>query len=496
MSSPILPAQIELRVTIPTVEGNVDYQQWRQQLERIDQLLLQSGLEDQFVALSLEHWKAQATDPLESISVQQQQKFQEHSRRALRCNIARTLRGEAYRPFSARLADSPLLQWFCLLDRIDVVRVPGKSTLQRYGDWLPSPTLRPFIEQLLRRAGTAPATLQLAQPIDLDRYFIDTSCVEAHIHFPVDWVLLRDGTRTLMKAITLIRQQGLRSRMAEPSQFLKEMNQLSIQMTHTRRKSDSKKARKRVLRLMKKQIKLVRGHGQTYRQLLAEQWEETDWTGAQADQVLKRIDRVLEQLPAAQRQAHERIIGERVVKNEEKILSLYEPDVHVIVRGKAGAEVEFGNTLLLGENPQGLILDWELFRDTAPADVKLVQPSVERVRQAFGSLQEVGTDRGFDSQANQNWLTAQKIYSGICPKNPRQLQERMKEERFRRLHQRRSQTEGRIGIFKNEFLGRPLRAKGFAHREQAVVWGVLTHNLWVLARLPQTAKEEELTQAA
>ena len=95
MSSPILPAQIELRVTIPTVEGNVDYQQWRQQLERIDQLLLQSGLENQFVALSLEHWKAQATDPLESISVQQQQKFQEHSRRALRCNIARTLRGEA-----------------------------------------------------------------------------------------------------------------------------------------------------------------------------------------------------------------------------------------------------------------------------------------------------------------------------------------------------------------------------------------------------------------
>jgi hypothetical protein len=264
--------------------------------------------------------------------------------------------------------------------------------------------------------------------------------------------------------------------MAEPSRFLKEMNQLSIQMTHTRRKPDSKKARKRVLRLMKKQIKLVRGHGQTYRQLLAEQWEETDWTRAQADQVLKRIDRVLEQLPSALRQAHERMIGERVVKNEEKILSLYEPDVHVIVRGKAGAEVEFGNTLLLGENPQGLILDWELFRDTAPADVKLVQPSVERVRQAFGSLQEVGTDRGFDSQANQNWLTAQKIYNGICPKNPRQLQERMKEERFRRLHQRRSQTEGRIGIFKNEFLGRPLRAKGFTHREQAVVWGVLTHN--------------------
>jgi hypothetical protein len=52
-------------------------------------------------------------------------------------------------------------------------------------------------------------------------------------------------------------------------------------------------------------------------------------------------------LPRAQKQAHERIIGERKVANAEKILSLYEPDIQVLVRGNAGAEVEFGNKLLL-----------------------------------------------------------------------------------------------------------------------------------------------------
>jgi len=52
------------------------------------------------------------------------------------------------------------------------------------------------------------------------------------------------------------------------------------------------------------------------------------------------MDNVWEQGPAAIRQAHERIIGERLVPNAEKILSLYEHKVHVIVRGKAGAEVE------------------------------------------------------------------------------------------------------------------------------------------------------------
>ena len=59
------------------------------------------------------------------------------------------------------------------------------------------------------------------------------------------------------------------------------------------------------------------------------------------------------------------------------------------------------------------------------------------------------------------------------------------------MQERRSQTEGRIGIVKNQFLGRPLRVKGFAHRELAVAWGVLTHNLWVLARLPQVEKLQQ-----
>ena len=55
-------------------------------------------------------------------------------------------------------------------------------------------------------------------------------------------------------------------------------------------------------------------------------------------------------------------------------------------------------------------------------------------------------------------------------------------------------AEGRIGIVKNVFLGRPLRAKGYGHRALAVSWAVLTHNLWVLARLPRAAAA--LAQAA
>jgi len=72
------------------------------------------------------------------------------------------------------------------------------------------------------------------------------------------------------------------------------------------------------------------------------------------------------------------------------------------------------------------------------------------------------------------------------------LKQRLQEEKFVDSQRRRSQTEARIGIFKNQFLGRPLKAKGFKHRELAVAWGVLTHNLWVIARMP--LREEAATE--
>ena len=85
----------------------------------------------------------------------------------------------------------------------------------------------------------------------------------------------------------------------------------------------------------------------------------------------------------------------------------------------------------------------------------------------------------------------------MCPRSPENLGAWMTEPRFAAVQKRRSQTEGRISIFKNNFLGRPLRAKGFGHRALAVSWAVLTHNLWVMARLPQMPiARQELCRAA
>src|SRR5262249_48183759 len=163
-------------------------------------------------------------------------------------------------------------------------------------------------------------------------------------------------------AITLIRAQGLRHRMEPPALFIRRMNILAMEMTHTWNHKDSQKQRKKVFRKMDKLVGCVARHAKRYRGLLDQQWEQTEWTRGEAEYVLRRLDNVLQQLPTARQQARTRIVRGQLVPSKEKILSLYEADVQVIVRHKAGAEVEFGNTLLLGESSQGVIIHWQIFK--------------------------------------------------------------------------------------------------------------------------------------
>jgi hypothetical protein len=498
----LVPEQEFLSCYVATVFGPIEYREWQSQLERIHELLGLSRVEETFQRLSLaqrNQAEQQAAEkenrPFYRWSPVEQESYQRLCSQVLRCNVARMLTGESLRDFGCRLAESGLLQWFCKLERVGIaIRIPGKSALQRYGQWLPEAEMRKVIDTLLAAASEGnktecEQTLELASALDLEAYFLDTTCVKLHIHFPVDWVLLRDAARTLMKATILIRKRNLKVRMEEPEEFLKRMNQLCMKMTHARRKKDAKRARKTVLREMKKLSKIIAGHAERHRDLLQERWQETDLKEGEARQIIERITTVLERLPHAIQQAHERIIGERQVKNGEKMLSLYERHAAVYIRGKAGAEVEFGSQLLLGEAASGVIVDWELVGGNPQADTKMLGRSLERMKQtsAGPGIRQVSGDRGFDSAPNRALLEKDGIYNAICPKSPTELKKRMKDSEFVKLQQRRSQTEARIAIFKNGFLGSPLLSKGHENQSREVAWSVLAHNLWVIARMPRRA---------
>ncbi len=487
--------QCLLRPALTVVDRCLDYDNFRATIERIDRLLIDSEVESQGVDLALERGQP--------MSVKARQKRANFALKALRMETLRYLLGGiSFRHLSRALGSSDLLADFCRVRHIDGIRGISKSTLERASKFFSEEQLRALHRTLTEVVGDADLARQvvgLDKPIDTTICLIDGTCLEVNIHWPTDWVLLKDVAGTLLKAIRLIREKaGLRHRMPiEPEPLARQMNRLCIQMTHSRRRKDSARQRKGILRQMKKLLKRIGEHARSHRELLQACWEQSDYSEKQVQQILTRMERMSELIPVVIKQAHERIIGGRQVKNAEKVLSVYEPDAQVIVRGKAGQEVEFGNTLFLGESVEGYLLDWKLYDSRTPSENEQMQESLQR-QNRFNLAEPIAAmcaDRGFASQRARRQLAQEGIYDALCPRDPKQLKKRMEEPHFRQLQKRRASTEGRIGVLKNRWQAGRLRSKGFANRSISVAWSVLSHNLWKVAKM--LAQQDELkTKAA
>ena len=270
----IIHFQPEFRPALPCVFGAKDYREFRATLIEMDRLLTVSGMEGRFIERRIASYE-------KSMAPRQMPRHCKTLRLALRHNILLAVTGLSFRALSQRLADSHLFQWFTHTGFVDGVRPVSKSTLERFEKLLDADEVAGLIHELNLAVSTELGAQQLLYheaSLRFDAIFADTTCVKANIHFPVDWILLRDATRTLMQAIALIRKQGLKHRMNPPNQFIRQMNKLCIEMTHTRKKKDARKVRKQVFRRMKKLMKIVEGHAQNYRTLLEDRWRETDWS--------------------------------------------------------------------------------------------------------------------------------------------------------------------------------------------------------------------------
>jgi hypothetical protein len=117
--------------------------------------------------------------------------------------------------------------------------------------------------------------------------------------------------------------------------------------------------------------------------------------------------------------------------------------------------------------------------------------SINRLTVEYGKPESYTGDRGFDSAANRDTLDELDIFNAVCPRSVPQLKEKLQDAEFCLLQKRRGGTEARIGIFKNAYLGNPLKSKGFKNRNTRIHWCVLAHNLWKIGSMMVMALEEE-----
>ena len=220
--------QLNFRLPLPPSYGAKDYRDKRARYVFMDDLIERAGLDDQFITLVLQH---RGLKPH-----QVGNRFLNHCVTALRSNIVRFVENHLpVRKLSIQIADSHLLQWFCYTGEFGPVLPPSTSTLDRYGRFLPPEAIDQLGAQLLQRAAqesNGKQMLGLERSIDLTNVWLDGFCLKANIHYPTDWVLLIDATRTLMKATTLIRNADLKNRMPQsPEEFLRDINKLGIAMS-------------------------------------------------------------------------------------------------------------------------------------------------------------------------------------------------------------------------------------------------------------------------
>jgi len=497
--------QLKIKPTIPTVYGPIDYRIFREQLENIDRLLIESGIEKEFLIQSLKE-KEQSLAEIEQNCADREYEFAltrpsniNKLSIAFRTNILSSLLNESYRNLSFRLADSSICQWFIGVSTPIGAKTPGKSTIQRYEKMWREDEISNLITNLnktLSEECNSESLLFATTALDFTHFYADTTCIESNIHYPVDWLLLRDATNTLIASIKTIRKQGLLHRMPYPNSFTRQMNSLTMAMTEANRnRNQGKKKRKKAFRAMKELLKKVVAHGERYYALLKNRWEETEWSINETAVVLNRIKNVLDQVPAVVKLANDRIVSGKIAKQNEKILSLYEKNVHVIKRGKAQGDIEFGNTFYIAEQVNGLIVDWDFLKEKQTSDKMLLKESIVRISSQF-PIESFSTDRGFNTAANSKYLKSKGVFDATCTNNPQTLQERLSEVKFCKEQKRRAQTEARIGIIKNKFIGKKIHRKGFENRHTKLLWAIFSHNIWVAARLSISNKESERKEAA
>jgi len=377
-----------------------------------------------------------------------------------------------YKALVREVKDSFSWRRFCQLSFNDPV--PDASTLVKLTHKYGNATVRALNDALVLK-------LKEEKVVRGRKLRLDTTVMEANIHYPTDTSLLGDGIRLITRAVSRVKKVGL----ALGVPFVKHTRKAKRLLSGISRVARERVSATspRLVAVKEKLLGLARKVIAPGKRVQAQAERELEggkgaarWAVCQLKQWLERTEKVIRQTEAV-------LAGERHLP--ERLVSLFDPGARPIIRGKARTPVEFGRKVLLGETDKGIITSYRVLGGN-PADSSLLRIGVKAHRRLFRRrLRAVTGDRGFQSRDNEEWLKDQGVKRVVLPFRGKADRERRLYERqpwFRRLVRFRAGSEGRISLLKRVFgLDRSLM-RGDHGSEIWVGLGILSHNLWQVAR--------------
>jgi len=478
----ILPMQSRLDRPLEIVIGNRDYLDHLEDLNLISEMIRASGLEEK----AMEYFVARAErNSAKQLSHSKTLTAQSNGLFILYSFILRKHLNLALRPYCHTLASSPLYQKFCGINRWVSARIPSMSKINSLENALSEKFIEEMSEMFNKNVvfnKTVAVKLGFEDGFNIENLYMDSTCIKANIHYPVDWVLFRDLIRTSMLKVEKIREKGIKVRMPQqPNEYLSGINALCIKMHMAYRIKDAKKKRKSVFREMKRYLKTAMVHSKSHLDKFKEEWKEHGFSYPKACEIISVLEEIQDTYKEVISIAHKRIINEKIISADEKILSIYEEDVHIISKNKEDVKTEFGNTLQLVEQSDGLIVHYDLLKESTPGDPSLGIDSLKSIFSLYGSqnVKSIVADRGYDSKKIKKFveeLEGAEIEYNVLPKNPIMLHEKMQDSEFKAHHKRRALTEAKVAHVKG-IADNPMKQKGIRNKKLHMGMAVFTQNL-------------------
>jgi len=392
----------------------------------------------------------------------------------LRLLAVKRLYGFSYAQTEQHVRDSLILRWFC---RLYFNPVLDHSNLNKWALLIQPETLQAFNERVTELA----TAWQVTHGRKLRT---DGTVVETNIHHPSDSSLLADGVRVLSRSLKRAKS------------VMRNTTEVAKTVFRDRRRSARQQAR---------QIAdVARQRGEAARNQLKHQYQRliqtTQASLAQAQQLLpvlraessapaqrlvKTLETFIPRVEQVIQQTVQRVLEEKSVPAQQKLVSLFEPHTDIIRRQKLHKPTEFGHKIWLAEVDGGIVSDYRILEGNPPDHDQWV-PTLDHHRQQFGKPpHQASGDRALYSPDNEAYATELGVKRVILPKAGHKSAQRKAHEHqpwFKRGRRFHAGIEGRISVlFRKHDLGRCLEhgEDGFG---RWVGWGIIAGNLAVIGK--------------
>lgn len=369
----------------------------------------------------------------------------------------------------ATIQENPYMQYFLGLDKFHPEPLFDPSLFVNLRKRMGAEVFDAFNQVIIRRAveRKVPAkplrpTNYLEQTQPQGKLQLDATVSDIYIKYPTDLDLLnasREKTEELIDEL----YEKLGKSITKPRTYRKVARKEYLQVAKKKRKT-----RKELRRALRLQLNYVKRNIDYLDKML-------DLFEGKPFPLSKQQQRYLWVVRELHRQQQE-MFDEKKQSCQDRIVSIHQPYVRPIIRGKAGAKVEFGPKLgITLNNGYSRIntLSWHAYHEATD-----LIPHVQAYKSLHGHYPEaVIVDRIYATRENRKWLKEKDIRITAKPLG-RPKPETAEQADLRRKEQReRNRIEGKFGQAKNGYRLNQVRTRLQATAESWIGCIIFVTNL-------------------